>query len=74
MMKLTILNGIPREPKSCFPNKWNKSPAIVSKMGINVKDHPNGMPHSAGRVIEKLAKGNVTCSIATPYKHHAKED
>ena len=46
---------------------------MVSRIGINVRDHPNGIPHSGGSVIEKFAKGKVTCSKATPYKHQAKE-
>jgi hypothetical protein len=46
---------------------------MVNRIGINVNDHPKGIPHSAGKVIEKLARGNVTCSRATPYKHQAKD-
>ena len=46
---------------------------MVSRIGIKVNDHPKGIPHSAGKVIEKLARGNDTCSKATPYKHQAKD-
>jgi hypothetical protein len=42
-------------------------------MGINVKDHPNGIPHSDGNVMEKFANGNVTSSRDTPYKHQARD-
>ena len=42
-------------------------------MGINVKDHPSGIPHSDGNVMEKFANGNVTSSRDTPYKHQARD-
>ena len=46
---------------------------MIIKMGINVRDHPRGIPHSAGRVIWKFFRGCKMWLMAVLYKHQASE-
>ena len=51
--------------------KCTSAPNIIGLSGKIDNDHPRGMPHWTGRVIEKLASGETICSCDSTNRAHA---